>query len=205
MIERFKRAMKYWMLSVSHLGTVLEISQKDLHKVRISFYIISTFSLIYGLSSAMLSSAGRLPFYAPWLASIPAGMYYAFQSALSLPWGIMVWLTIAGLVYLFTCLAGKEAYYEDALLISALSIAIPYLMFWWIPEMFIIPFKGAGSALPWPELFELERKFAFPGVWQALIIAFGMRKVNNTNRAFCIASAILCLTAFVSLAAVFIR
>ena len=35
--------MNYWMFAVSHPGYVLEIAQKDMHRIRISFYIISMF------------------------------------------------------------------------------------------------------------------------------------------------------------------
>jgi hypothetical protein len=170
------------MLAVSHPGAVLEVAQKDLHRVRISFYIILLFSLFYSLTALVLWQYGRTPILEIWIPGIPPDQYYLYQMFWTLPLLVVIWLAVGGFIYLFTCLAGKEAFYEDALMIAALSIAIPYLMFWWVPETFLFPAMGPGNFIKWPELFELERKYVFPGLWQVLLVAFGMRKVNNTNR-----------------------
>ena len=197
MFARFRRAMNYWMFGVSHPAYILQFAQRDLHRVRISFYIILIFSLLSSFSSWMMWMGGRIPYWGTWIPFFPSEEYYLYQIFLSVPWFVVCYLAIAGFIYLFTCLAGKEAYYEDSLMISSLSIAIPYLMFWWIPETFIIPIMGAGSSLGWPYLFELERKFIFPGLWQLSIVALGMRKLNNTNRLICIvAGAFAVMTLF---------
>ena len=204
MLDRFARAMKYWLLAVSHPGDVLDVAQRDLHRVRIGFYIVLIFSLMYSLTALVLWESGRLPFLESWVPGIPPGDYYIFQAAWTIPWFVVAWLAIAGFVYLITSLAGKEAFYEDAVMISALSVAIPYLMFWWVPETFIIPFMGAGSALRWPDLFELERKYAFPALWQLLIVAFGMRKLN-TNKLLCVLAGVLAAGTFLGLYLPFMR
>jgi len=49
---------------------------------------------------------------------------------------------------------------------------------------------GHGTFLRWPELFEVERKFIFPGIWQMFLVGFGMRKLNNTNRVACLAAGL---------------
>lgn len=188
MLERFWRAIRYWMLAVSHPGAVLEVAQKDLHRVRISFYIILLFSLLYSLTALVLWQYVRTPTLEIWIPGIPPEQYYLYQMFWTLPLLVVTWLAVGGVIYLFTCLAGKEAFYEDALMIASLSIAIPYLMFWWVPETFLFPAMGAGNFLKWPELFELERKYVYPGLWQVLLVAFGMRKVNNTNRILGIAA-----------------
>jgi hypothetical protein len=185
MLDRFRRAMNYWMFAVSHPGYVLEIAQRDLHRVRISFYMVLVFSLMYSITSAILWRTGRVPLISPW-APFPEGYYYLYQALWSLPWFLFTWLVIAGFIYLLTSLSGKEAFFEDALFISSLSLVIPFLMFWWIPETFLLPNMGSGTFIRWPELFEMERKFFFPQVWQLFLVAFSMRKVNNTNRVFCL-------------------
>jgi len=187
-MERFRRAMDYWIFSVSHPGYVLEMAQKDMHRVRISFYIVMAFGLMYSFTSWMLWMGMRTPFMEPWIPGIAPGDYYFYQMFWTLPWMVVVWLGIAGFIYIFTALSGKEAYYEDSLMISALSVSVPYLMFWWIPETFLLPAMGHGTFLKWPELFEAERKFIFPGIWQLFLVAFGMRKLNNTNRIACLAA-----------------
>jgi hypothetical protein len=205
MLERFWRAMRYWLLAVSHPGDVLDVAQRDLHRVRIGFYIILVFSILYSLTALLLWSRGRVPLLESWVPGISPGEYYLYQAFWTLPWMVVAWLGVAGLVYLFTSMGGKEAFYEDSLMISALSISIPYLMFWWIPETFLLPAMGPGSALRWPELFELERKYAFPGLWQLLIVAFGMRKLNNTGRHFCILAGLLAVGTFLGLYLPFMR
>lgn len=193
------------MLAIRHPATVLDMAQRDMHRVRISFYIILVFSLLSSLSSLMLWNSSRLPVMDSWVPFIPPGQHYLFQAFWTLPWMVLTYLSIAGFIYLFTCLAGKAAYHEDALMISALSVAIPYLMFWWVPEMFIIPFMGPGAGLAWPELLELERKLLFPGLWQLSLVAFGMRKLNNTNRPACLAAGALALLAFWAMYLPFMR
>jgi hypothetical protein len=190
MMERFRRAVNYWIFSVSHPGYVLEMAQKDMHRVRISFYIIMIFGLMYSFTSWMLWMGKRVPLMDVWIPGIPSGEYYFYQMFWTLPWIVVTWLGIAGFIYLFTVFSGKEAYYEDSLMISALSVTIPYLMFWWIPETFLLPVMGHGTFLRWPELFELERKFIFPGIWQMFLVGFGMRKLNNTNRIACLAAGL---------------
>ena len=157
------------------------------------------FSLLCSFSSLMMWNSGRVPQMAPWVPFISAQEHYFYQAIWTVPWMVIAYLSIAGFIYLFTCLAGKEAYFEDSLMISAFSIAIPYLMFWWIPETFLLPAMGPGTALRWPELFEMERKFMFPGVWQFALVSFGMRKVNNTSRVACMAAGVFAVLAFFSL------
>ena len=188
MLERFKRAMNYWIFAVSHPGYILEFAQRDQHRVRISFYIVLVFSLLYSFTSWMLWMGGRVPYWNTWIPYFPPHEQYFYQIFLTAPLLVVSYLAIAGFIFLFTCIAGKQAYFEDALMISALSIAIPYLMFWWIPETFLLPVMGPGSFLKWPELFEMERKFIFPGIWQLFLISFGMRKLNNTNKLACLAA-----------------
>lgn len=197
--------MNYWMFAVSHPGYVLEIAQKDMHRVRISFYIILSFAMLSTLSSWVLFRAGRVPLMDPWAPFFNPSEHFLYQAVWTVPWMILAYISIAGFIYLFTALSGKEAFFEDALMISALSIAIPYLMFWWIPETFLLPAMGAGSYLRWPELFELERKFMFPGLWQLALVAFGMRKVNNTNRLACLMAGCLAVLAFFALYLPFMR
>lgn len=205
MLERFRRAMNYWMFAVSRPGSVLELAQRDLHRVRISFYIIMVFSILYSFTSWSLWRGERIPIEGTWVPFIEPAEYYLYQAMWTLPWMLLAWLTSAGIIYLFTCFARKEAMYEDALVISALSIAVPYLMFWFIPETFLLPAMGPGSALRWPELMELERKFAFPGIWHIFLVASGMRKVNNTNRVVCLLAGLSALGAFLGLYLPFIR
>jgi hypothetical protein len=205
MMERLRRAMNYWMFAVSRPGMVLETAQRDMHRIRISFYIIFLFSMLLAFSSWMLWTSGRLPFFDPWIPFISGPEQYFYQTFMIGPWIVLVWLVSAGFVYLFTSLVGKEAFYEDSLMISALSLSIPYLMFWWIPDTFLLPAMGAGSALKWPDLFELERIFLFPGIWQMALVAFGMRKVNNTNRIACVLAGLMSVVSFVVLYFPFIR
>jgi hypothetical protein len=205
MLERFRRAMKYWLLAVSRPRDVLDVAQRDLHRVRIGFYIILVFSLFYSCTALLLWRSGRTPMLDIWMPYLQAGEYYLYQAAWTLPWTAVAWLALAGIIYLFTSLAGKEAFYEDALMISALSVAIPYLMFWWIPETFLLPAMGPGSFVKWPELFELERKYAFPGVWQLCIVAYGMRRLNNTNRVACFFAGLFVVMAFLGLCLPFMR
>lgn len=188
MLERFRRAMNYWIFAVSHPGYILEFAQRDQHRVRISFYIVLVFSLLYSFTSWMLWMGGRVPYWNTWIPYFPPHEQYLYQIFLTAPLLVVTYLAIAGFVFLFTCIAGKQAYFEDSLMISALSISIPYLMFWWIPETFLLPVMGPGSLLKWPELFEMERKFVFPGIWQLFLVAFGMRKLNNTNKLACLAA-----------------
>ena len=197
--------MNYWMFAVSRPGFVLDTAQRDMHRVRISFYIILMFSILMSLSSFTLWRSGRLPFFEPWIPFISASEQYLYQIAIIGPWLVLVWLIGAGFIYLFTCLAGKEPYFEDSLMVSALSISIPYLMFWWIPETFIFPAMGSGAIFNWPELFELERKFLFPGIWQVVLVAFGMRKLNNTNRVAAFICGIFVFAAFFVLYFPFVR
>ncbi len=205
MLERFKRAMNYWMFAVSHPGYVLEIAQKDMHRVRISFYIILMFGILYTLTSYVLWRNGRLPMMETWIPFVPVSDYYFYQMFWTVPWMVITYLTIAGFIYMFTTLSGKEAFYEDALMISALSIAIPYLMFWWIPETFLMPVMGSGDFVKWPELFEIERKFIFPQLWHVALVTFGMRKVNNTNRLACLVAGIFSVLVFLIMWIPFMR
>ncbi len=205
MLERFRRAMNYWMFAVSRPGVILGMAQRDLHRVRMGFYIVLVFSILYSLTAWTLWRGGRIPLLEAWVPYIQPGDYYLYQALWTLPWMLVAWLASAGTIYLFTCLAGKEAMYEDALVISALSIAIPYLMFWFIPETFLLPAMGPGSALKWSELLELERKYAFPGIWQLALVAFGMRRVNNTNRVVCLLAGLFVVGAFLGLYLPFMR
>jgi hypothetical protein len=196
MLARLKRAMNYWMFAVSHPGYVLDVAQRDLHRVRISFFIILVFSLMYSFTSLLLWASGRVPTIEPWIDFIPVGEYYLYQVAWTPVWMVSVWLVSAGIIYLFISLVRKEAYYEDALMISALSISIPYLMFWWIPETFLLPAMGMGSWLRWPDLFEMERKFMFPALWQLALVTFGMRKLYNANRIACLLAGMVAVGLF---------
>jgi hypothetical protein len=205
MLARFRRAMNYWMFGISHPGYVLEFAQRDQHRVRISFYIILVFSLLYSFSSWMMWTGGRVPYWQTWIPYILPNQQYFFQVFLIPLWMVVTYLAIAGFIYLFTCLSGKQSYFEDSLMIASLSIAIPYLMFWWVPETFLIPVMGPGSSLNWPELFELERKFIFPGIWQFFLVAFGMRKLNNTNRIACLAAGLFAVLTLFCLYLPFIR
>jgi hypothetical protein len=205
MLDRFRRAMNYWMFAVSRPGYVLDIAQRDRHRVRISFYIVLVFSALYTFTAWNLWRNGRLPIMEPWIGFIQPADYYLYQALWTLPWMVSVWLIGAGVIYLFTTLAGKEGYFEDSLMISALSVSIPYLMFWFIPETFIFPALGPGTILKWPELFELERRFAFPGIWQVVLTAYGMRKLNTTNRLVCLAAGALALGFFYMILLPFMR
>lgn len=205
MLTRFRRAMNYWIFAVSHPGYILQFAQRDQHRVRISFYIIFVFSLLLSFSSWMMWMAGRVPAMPGWIPYFPAHEQYFYQMFMSLPWMVIAYLTIAGLVYLFTTLTGKQSYFEDCLMISSLSVAIPYLMFWWIPETFLLPVMGSGSFTNWPELFEIERKFIFPGLWQLGLISFGMRTLNNTNKLACLAAGAFSVLAFFALYLPFMR
>ncbi len=205
MLSRFRRAMNYWMYGVSHPGYVLQFAQRDLHRVRISFYIILVFSFMMAFSSWVMWHSTRIPMFSQWVPLWQPAEHYFYQIFLSFPWFLVAYLSIAGVIYLFNCLAGKEAYYEDSLMISALSIAVPYLMFWWIPNTFLLPVMGAGDFLKWPGLFEYERAFFFPALWQLSIIGYGMRKVYNTNRVVCILAGLCSVLVFFSLYAPFMR
>jgi len=192
MLARYRRALNYWMFAVSHPGYVLDTAQKDMHRIRISFYIIATFAAMYAFTALILWRSGRLPMIEPLLTWIPVQEYYFFQMFWTIPWMIILYLACAGFIYIFTAMGGKEAYFEDSLMISAISLAIPFLMFWWIPETFLLPVMGPGSSTAWPELFEIQRKFVFPGIWQIALVTFGMRKLNNTNRLAGLAAGIFC-------------
>jgi hypothetical protein len=67
--------------------------------------------------------------------------------------------------------------FEDALMVCGLAWVVPNAILMWLPETFLVPVFGVF----WPTWVEVLRLMVIPPIWQALIVAIGLRETHHVR------------------------
>jgi hypothetical protein len=119
--------------------------------------------LLYILASAIMALAGAVPM-ATGLIPVPPENYYFWQMFFVLPWVLLVWVLVSGLIYILGQGERGRPAFEWTAAASGVALASSLLVAW-IPAALAAFFLALGM-----EQRELVDTLSEPGVWQTIYI-----------------------------------
>jgi hypothetical protein len=168
------RGLSYWFRATINPGEVFQELRAEPHKKSVGFRIIFIFGLLYTITPLLLQVAGIRPAIPPWMP-VRTERYYIYQPLWTIPWGLVIWIMIAGMCHLLAT-DGREGVaggqFEGALAVFAVAWVVPSFYFMWIPETFIAPLLGRDAFPMWLEMLRL---MVLPVIWQVYLVALGLR------------------------------
>jgi len=172
-------AVNYWLRATLQPRQVMRELSSQPHKVAIAAWMNVVFALLYALTALVYYLIGRLPALEPWMPIDP-GRYYLYQVFWTVPWGLATWIMFSGIAHLLA-VAGRanasSCRFEDALAVCAVGWVVPSAVLMWVPETILVPVFGVF----WPTWLETLRLMVIPVVWQALLVAVGLRQTHQVG------------------------
>lgn len=194
MISQFGRAMQYWFAAIFRPGRTMDKFRSDPDKLNVSLLLITTFSILYAGTAALLYATQMRPTAEPWLP-VAKTDYYLFQALWTVPWGLVTALALAAITHALSVMGGRpsEGQFEDALAITSIAWAVPSFVLMWLPETFA---AVVSRSVSWPGWVDVVRLAVVAPIWYVVLDFIGIRKTYGVKavRAFAVALAFVAVS-----------
>ncbi|MDA3846753.1 MAG: hypothetical protein PF505_09480 [Vallitaleaceae bacterium] len=135
-------SIRYWIKAYKNPTLMMGIITKKVNKVGIIFRINILMALLMVMTSLLNYVLSIEPYTGSVLQLLPdqPNSYYLVQAIYTIPWTILMWIMIAGVIYLVSIMgksASRRFFFDDALVIATFGWVLPWLILIWIPETLI--------------------------------------------------------------------
>jgi len=132
----FKRSLHYFVQSVLHpKASFRALGQEE--TIRVGFVLIAAKWILCEFYVFYLFCTDQVMFAKPWL-NIPVEDYRFYQLFYYIPFGLVLWILISGLVQVLSKTWGGKASFEDSLNIMGIVVFTPFVFIDSLDAMFIV-------------------------------------------------------------------